>query len=125
MGFGDTLKELLDQGVQVSRELAARAGEKVQDWGGRGLEASKELAAKAGAKAQELGERGVLLLEIKQLEGQARKLVGRLGAEVYTYFEGGETSLNREEPGISNILEEIASIRSSIDKREAELKVKS
>ena len=58
MSFSEKMKEMLDQGVA----------------------ASKEFAAKAGAKAQDLGERGVLMLEIKQLENQTEKLIGRLGA---------------------------------------------
>ncbi|GHV75158.1 hypothetical protein AGMMS49940_24600 [Spirochaetia bacterium] len=79
MTFGERMKELLEQGAVVSREFAVKAGEKAQDWGSRGLSASREFAAKAGAKAQELGEIGVLKLEIKQFEGQAQKLIARLG----------------------------------------------
>jgi hypothetical protein len=121
MSFSDTLKELLDQGLAVSREMAAKAGEKAQDWGGKGLEASKEFAAKAGAKVQELGEKGVLMLEIKQLEGQAKKLLGLLGVEVYSLFEKGAT-IASDEPEIQRILGEIASVKEAIDKRETEFK---
>ncbi|MDR1388961.1 MAG: hypothetical protein LBJ31_03185 [Treponema sp.] len=125
MAFKDTVKELLDQGLQVSREMASRAGEKAQELGSRGLEASREFAIKAGAKVQELGEKGVLALEIKQLEGQVKKLFGRLGVEVYTSFEkrspGEGGSLSPDEPEIKAILEAIAALRESIEKREAEL----
>jgi hypothetical protein len=124
MGFSDTLKELLDQGLQVSKELAAKAGEKAQDWGGKGLEASKEFAAKAGAKVQELGEKGVLVIEIKHLEGQVKKLMARLGVEVYGAVEKGITVLNAEDPIIKSMLEEITSVKTAIDTREAELKRK-
>jgi hypothetical protein len=122
MGFSDTLKELLDQGVQVSREMAAKAGEKAQEWGGKGLEASKDFAAKAGAKVQELGEKGVLALELKQLESQAKKLLGRLGAEVYRLFENGAQAVNSGDPEIDAMLREIAAVKEAIEKKEQELK---
>ena len=101
MTFSERMKELLDQGVA----------------------ASKEFAAKAGAKAQDLGERGVLMLEIKQLEGQAQKLLGRLGNEVYRAFvERNQSAVERETPEIKAILTEIASIRETIEKKDADLK---
>jgi hypothetical protein len=80
------MKKLMDQGLAVSKDLAVKAGAKAQDLGEKGYGASKKLAAKAGAKAQEFGERGVLTLEIKQLENQAQKLIGRLGNEAYKAF---------------------------------------
>ncbi|MDR2049589.1 MAG: hypothetical protein LBP69_09065 [Treponema sp.] len=122
MGFGDTLKELLDQGVQASRELAVKAGEKAQEWGGKGLEASKDFAAKAGAKVQELGEKGVLALEIKQLEGQTKKLLGRLGVEVYSAFEKGASAVNFDDTEIGGVLREISAVKEAIEQREQDLK---
>ena len=108
MGFSDTLKELLDQGLSTSKELAAKTGEKAVDLGAKGLEASKGFAAKAGEKAadlgskgleaskgvavkagtklQELGQKGSLMLEIKQLEGRTKKLIALLGVEVYEFM---------------------------------------
>lgn len=121
MGFSDTLKELLDQGLAVSRDLAARAGEKAQDWSAKGLEAAGEFAVKAGAKVQELGEKGVLTLEIKQLESQARKLIGRLGAETYSRLVQGQT-VDSGEGEIGLILGEITSVKETIEQKEAELK---
>ena len=126
MGFSDTLKELLDQGLSTSKELAAKTGEKAVDLGSKGLEASKEFAAKAGEKAadlgskgleaskgvavkagtklQELGQKGSLMLEIKQLEGRTKKLIALLGVEVYEFMEqsagagGAESSGDAEAP---------------------------
>ncbi|MDR2470883.1 MAG: hypothetical protein LBD09_02080 [Treponema sp.] len=121
MGFSDTLRELLDQGLAVSRDLAARAGEKAQDLSVRGLEAAGEFAVKAGAKVQELGEKGVLALEIKQLESQAKKLLGLLGAEAYSLYERGG-SWNQDEPGLRNIFDEIAAVRNVLEQKEADLK---
>ena len=101
MTFSDRMKEMLDQGLTVS----------------------KEFAVKAGAKAQDLGERGILMIEIKQLESQAQKALTRLGNEAYRMFaEHGETSINRDEPEFKSILEELSVIREAIDKKEADLK---
>jgi hypothetical protein len=123
MTFSERMRELLEQGAVVSREFAVKSGEKAQDWGSRGLEASKEFAAKAGAKAQELGEIGVLKLEIKQFEGQAQKLIARLGAEAYSSFtEAGALSVSRDEPAVRAILGEIAAIKESIERREEDLR---
>ncbi|MDR1239401.1 MAG: hypothetical protein LBK27_04740 [Treponema sp.] len=125
MAFSDRLKELLDQGAQVSKELLSRAGEKAQDWGEKGYAASKKLVNKAGARAQNLGEQGVLLLEIKQLEGQARKLVGRLGAEAYHAFAEKEAkSITVDTPAVKTILAELAGVRDLLEKKEAELRDK-
>jgi hypothetical protein len=99
MTFSERMKELLEQGAQVS----------------------KEFAAKAGVKAQELGERGVLMLEIKQLEGQAQKLMARLGTEVYNCFDAGAEMVSSEIPAIKGVLTELASVRAAIEKREQDL----
>jgi hypothetical protein len=89
----------------------------------QGLTASKEFAVKAGAKAQDLGERGKLMLEIRQLEGQAQKLLTRLGNECYRIFaERGEATINREAPEFKAFLEEIATIKEAIEKKDTELK---
>ena len=87
------------------------------------LDASKEFAVKAGAKAQDLGERGVLMVEIKQLEGQAQKLLTRLGNECYRIFaERNEATADREAPEVKAVLLEIAAIKESIEKKETDLK---
>jgi hypothetical protein len=89
----------------------------------QGWTASKEFAVKAGAKAQDLGERGILMLEIKQLESQAQKLLGRMGNEAYiTFVERGQPTIDREESEFRTILEEIAAIKVLIDRKELELK---
>jgi hypothetical protein len=101
MTFSERMKELLDQGVA----------------------ASKEFALKAGAKAQDLGERGILALEVKQLEGQAEKLFGRLGNEAYQAFaERNQETLDRNIPEIESILAEITKVREMIEQKETELR---
>jgi capsule polysaccharide export protein KpsE/RkpR len=123
MTFGERMKEILEQGAAISKDLASKAGEKAQDWGEKGVQASREFINKAGAKAQDMGERGVLMLEIRQLEGRAQKLISRLGSETYTLLvEKGASQAGADEPAISAILSELAGIRESIEKREADLK---
>jgi hypothetical protein len=101
MKFSERMKEMFDQG----------------------LTASKEFAVKAGAKAQDLGERGILMLEIKQLEGQAGKALSRLGNEVYSAFvEHDQESVSRDLPEIKTILGEIAAIKDAIEKKETDIK---
>jgi hypothetical protein len=101
MTFGDKMRELVEQSVNVS----------------------KDFVSKAGAKAQDLGEKGVLKFEIMQLEGQAQKLIARLGTEAYSAFtDKAEVSISRDDPVVKGLLAEIASVRDSIEKREAELK---
>jgi hypothetical protein len=125
MNFTERMKEILDQGAAVSKDLAQKAGEKAQDWGERGYQASKDFVNKAGAKAQDLGERGVSLMEIKQLENRAQKLIARLGAEAYTLFaDQGASTVSASDPVVKSILNELASVRESIEKREADLRTK-
>jgi len=103
MAFSDRMKEILDQGVA----------------------ASKDFAVKAGGKAQELGERGVLMLEVKQLESQAQKLINRLGNEAYQQFaEQGKDTISSDSAMIKGILTEIALIKETIEKKDAELQAK-
>jgi hypothetical protein len=88
----------------------------------QGLEASKDIAAKAGAKAQDLGEKGVLKIEIMQLETQAKKWVERLGAEVCKlFFEQGQETVSANDPVIRGMLDEIIAARDAIERKEAGL----
>jgi hypothetical protein len=86
----------------------------------QGVEASKDIAAKAGAKAQDLGEKGVLKLEIIQLEAQVKKWVERLGMEVCRLFvEQGRELVSADDPVIKGILGEIVAARDAIERKEA------
>ena len=101
MTFSERMREMLDQG-----------------W-----TASKEFAVKAGAKAQDLGERGILMLEIKQLEGQAQKLLTRMGNEAYIAFtERDQPSIDRDTVEFRTILNELAILKDAIEKKEADLR---
>jgi capsule polysaccharide export protein KpsE/RkpR len=126
MSFSDRMKGLFDQGVLMSKDFLNKAGEKAQDWGEKGVKASKEFASKAGNKVQEMGEIGVLRFEIKQLENQAEKQVGKLGLEAYKAFtERGAKSITVDTPAIKIILAEIASIEQIITQKEELIKQKS
>jgi len=103
MAFSDRMKDLWDQGMAASKDFAIRAGE----------------------KAQELGERGVLMLEIRQLESQAQKLINRLGYEAYSAFaEKNSKIIASDDSPFRGILTEISMIKESIEKKEAELQSK-
>jgi hypothetical protein len=99
MTFAERMKDMIDKGVVASRDLAKKAGE----------------------KAKELGAKGVLKLEIAQLESQAEKLVGKLGAEVYTSLvERGSAAVSRDDPAVAGVLKEIEGLRAAIERKEKE-----
>ena len=103
MTFSERMKDLLEQGWAVT----------------------KEAAVKAGAKAQDLGERGLLMWDIKQLENQAQKQLTRLGTEAFLLFtEKGQPSIQSDSEKIRTILEEIAKIKDTIERKESELKLR-
>ena len=88
-----------------------------------GLEISKDIAAKAGTKAQELGEKGVIALEIKKLEINAERLIKNLGMETYRLFEeAGRTEISMNDPEIARILREIEEIKSRMEEKQAALR---
>ena len=114
MTFSERMKELLDQGMAVSKEMLDQ-----------GIAASKEFAIKAGARAQDLGERGVLMVEIKRLEYRAEKLLGQLGNEVYRAFtERGQEAVERNMPEIQTIMEDISKLKETLEQKESELKLR-
>jgi hypothetical protein len=97
--------------------------ERMRDALEQGWAVSKELAAKAGAKAQDLGERGILMLEIKQLENQAQKLLSRMGTEAYFAFtDKGQGTINREDLPFKTFIEELGILKDAIEKKEADLR---
>jgi len=100
-------------------------GDKIMDIIDQGIEASKDFAVKTGEKAVNIGERSVLLLETKQLEARARELVNKLGKEAYNAFTVlDQYSIDREMPEIAGILTELEKVRDMINFKEAELALK-
>jgi hypothetical protein len=107
MAFSDVLKE-----------MASKAGEAATDLG----EKSKDFMNKAGARAQDLGERGVLMLDIKQLEAQIKKLTDRLGMETYlSLVEEKVDSITIDSPKIRETLKEISVTKERIEQKKLEL----
>jgi uncharacterized protein YxjI len=56
--------------------------EKMRGLINKGVGVSSDLAAKASGKAKELGAMGMVKLEIVQLESKAGKLIAKLGKEI-------------------------------------------
>jgi hypothetical protein len=114
MKFSEQMKDFLEQGAA-----------KAQDWGTKGFQVSKDFVNKAGAKAQDLGERGVLMLEIKQLESQAEKLLASLGNEVYAILvEQGAHTVSAATPSLKPIIAEIGVVKEGIEKRKDALEAR-
>ncbi|MFP4377745.1 MAG: hypothetical protein ACLFP4_11945 [Spirochaetales bacterium] len=100
MDFWDRVKNTMDKGLEGSRDILNRVKERTQD----------------------LGERGVLRIEIAQLESQAEKLLGQLGARTYEVLvEEGAPSVSTLTPGLSEIFAQIDVVRKQIAEKEAAL----
>ncbi len=90
----------------------------------KGLDGSRELLGKAKDRAQDLGERGVLRLEIMQLENQAEKLIGKLGARTYeALVKEKRLQVDRDTEGVTELIGEIDGVRERIREKEAALEI--
>lgn len=94
--------------------------ERMQNLINKGIEGSKDIAARARDQAQAWGEMGVLKIEILQLHSQAEKLVSRLGAHTYAEFvERSQPKLESTEPVTASILKSIREAEVAIADKEA------
>jgi hypothetical protein len=90
----------------------------------KGLEGSRDILGKARDKAQDLGERGVLRVEIVQLENQAEKLVGKLGAVAYeALVVDKKDQVNNDSPGVQELIDEMNDVRARITEKESLLEL--
>ena len=97
--------------------------ERLQETIDQGLKNSKDLFGKAKEKAKDLGEIGVLRFEIKQLESQAEKLVAKLGSKVYEVLIVDEQkTVSGSTPGVKEVLNAVAGVRTEIEAKEEQLK---
>jgi len=97
--------------------------EKIKNIVNTGLDTSKDILSKAGEKAQQWGEMGVLKVEIVQLRGQAEKMTARLGAEVYEVLvEKGQKTVSRETPSVRDILDKIAELEKNVEEKETQFR---
>jgi tRNA(Ile)-lysidine synthase TilS/MesJ len=102
MDFWDRVKNAMDKGLEGSRDILTRVKERTQD----------------------LGERGVLRIEIAQLENQAEKLLGQLGARTYeALVEESAPSVSTSTRELSEVFDEIDVVRKQIAEKEAALEL--
>jgi ubiquinone biosynthesis protein UbiJ len=88
----------------------------------KSVEASKDFFGKAGETAKDLSAKGVLRLEIRELEGRAKKELSKLGHVVYEQFAVHEkASVTAKNQEVSAIIDEISHIKDEIQKREEKL----
>lgn len=89
MGFSDKLKDLLEKGVDSSRDFIAKAGSQAQVW----------------------SEMGRLKIEILQLRSRAQSLMAKLGAETYRLLaERSEPMIGASSEGIAPLLNQLSAI---------------
>jgi hypothetical protein len=99
--------------------------DKLRDMLNQGMDLSKDFLDKAGAKAKELGELGVMKWEIYQLRSQAKKVAAQLGVEVYsTLVDEGQKSVSADSPAIRDTIKKLDQLEKDIDAREEEYKKK-
>lgn len=90
----------------------------------KGLESSRDVIVRARETAQDLGERGVLRVEILQLENQAEKLVGKLGAVAFeTLVVEKQDQLTKEVAGVRDLVDEINGVHARIKEKEGLLEL--
>ena len=87
----------------------------------QGLESSREIIGKARDKAKDLGEKGLLRYEITQIERQAEKKFSQLGVAVY------EKLVLKDQATVSKVsvavlLDDIRELKERLEKLEKELK---
>jgi len=87
-----------------------------------GLEASKVLLGKAGDKARELGEKGVLRWEISQLNNQAEKISAKIGALVYQDLMVDKKTSVTKKGEVDVLLLELEGVKEKIETKEEKLK---
>jgi len=99
MAFWDRMEELVNQGLESSRDLLGRAKDKARD----------------------LGEKGLLKYEILQLERQAQAKLTQLGAQVYEKLAIKEqATVGRE--ALRGLLEEIQELKERVEAKQEALK---
>ena len=88
----------------------------------QGLEMSKDALNVAAEKAKEMGERGVLRYEISKLEKDVEKNLALIGTNVYNLLvKQGKDSVNKDTTEIKQLLDEVKSLEGKITEREKQL----
>ena len=101
MGFWDRMKDVVDKGIETSRDVLGKATD----------------------KAKELGEKGVIKFEMIQLEREGEKKLIQLGTSVFDLLVKQEkASVTKGTAGIKETLEALADIEQKMDQKEEALK---
>ena len=87
----------------------------------QGLESSREVLGKAKEKARDLGEKGLLRYEITQIERQAEKKFSQLGAAVYERLVLKDQATVSKD-ALSELLDDIRELKNRLEKLESDLK---
>jgi len=87
----------------------------------QGLESSREILGKAKGKAKDLGEMGLLRYEIGQLERQAEKKFSQLGAKVYEKLVLKEQATVGKE-AVKEFIDDIQELKDRLERLEQDLK---
>ena len=87
----------------------------------QGLESSREILGKAKEKAKDLGEKGLLRYEISQIERQAEKKFGQLGAAVYEKLVIKDQATVSKD-ALEELLSDIRELKDRLEKLEKDLK---
>ena len=97
--------------------------ERVRNGLEKGLETSRDILGKAGEKARDLSEMGLVSLEIRQLEHRITKKTAQLGAIVYQAFTSrGNSSIMKDEAEVADCIEEIGRLEKQVAEKESILK---
>ena len=89
----------------------------------QGIEVSKDVLIKAKEKAKDLGEIGILKYDIMKLEKQAEKNFLMLGSKVVELFiEKNMNSIKRDTPEIKSLIDDILDAQKKIEEKEELLK---
>lgn len=87
----------------------------------QGLESSREILGKAKEKARDLGEKGLLRYEISQIERQAEKKFGQLGAAVYEKLVIKDQATVSKD-ALEELLGDIRELKDRLEKLEKDLR---
>ena len=87
----------------------------------QGLESSREVLGKAKEKAKDLGEKGLLRYEITQIERQAEKKFSQLGVAVYEKLVVKDQATVSKEAA-KELLDDIQELKNRLEKLENDLK---
>ncbi len=88
----------------------------------KGLDNSKDLLSKARERAKDLSEKGILKFEIRQLENQAEKLIGKIGTRTYEVLvKEGQHTVSENTEGIKELIAEVEDVRKRIEEKRSQI----